>query len=296
MATNLFDEISIEVSRRIGDPVSSASGAGKVLTAAERNAYVNKALLEYFNRNWQAARGSVKEFLSVFPELLVINSITTDSNGEFNIYGQPDITLAYPGSFVTDASSTTSGVYGAIITKASHGLTSADLEKLIVAFDTGVDMVLGRIKRIADTSNFEINGEFGASVTGTLKYGVFQRSATVNGWLAVLIDAYATVAAQRIKILSGELYTIVKNGLNSLYTPSSTNYFSFQIADYLKFLPASEFSQKAIEIQYIKQPLQSDGSLIAQGGGTDSPFRRHHGSAIASIAEELIRIDRQFAA
>lgn len=295
MATPLFDEIDIAISRRIGDPAASASTNGKVLTAAERNAYTNKALLEYFNRSWTALGGNIKEFLKIFPELLVVGQITTDSNGEFNIYGQPDNVLDYTTELVTDASHASSGSYGAIITDTGHGLTSADLDRIIVAWGTAVNIVVGRIKRIVDDNNFEIDQEFGGGVAGTLVYGVFTRSTSQNGWLAVLIDAYAIAASLQIKIMPGEHYTIIKNSLNGMYVPSSTNYFGFQIADYLKFLPASEFSQKAIEIQYIKQPLQSDGSLIAQGGSVDSPFRRHHNSAIAAIGEELIRIDRQYA-
>ena len=93
MATPLFDAIDVEISRRIGDPVATASTAGKRFTAAERNAYTNKALLEYFNRKWEAYGGDAKRMLELLPELAISVPVTTDANGEYTL-ASPNLFLA----------------------------------------------------------------------------------------------------------------------------------------------------------------------------------------------------------
>ena len=85
MATTNFDRISIEVSRRIGDPVGAVGTNGKKLTADERNAYVNKALLKYYNDYWLTVKGDEDVFLSIFPELIVSTNVATDASGIYTL-------------------------------------------------------------------------------------------------------------------------------------------------------------------------------------------------------------------
>ncbi len=83
MATPKFDRISVETSRRIGDVVASAATAGKTMTANERTAYVNKALLKLFNREWKKVDGNNTVFIEIFPELMRDDTITTTAGGEY---------------------------------------------------------------------------------------------------------------------------------------------------------------------------------------------------------------------
>ncbi len=83
MATPKFDKISVEVSRRVGDPVVSAPTAGTFMTAAERNAYVSKALMKLFNEVWASVGGNNSAFIELFPELMRDDTITTTPGGEY---------------------------------------------------------------------------------------------------------------------------------------------------------------------------------------------------------------------
>lgn len=77
MATIKFDLILQEFSRRIGDRLASAFTpgggafpAGVILDAADAISYVNRALNEYFERNWMAVEGDRVAFGRLFPELI----------------------------------------------------------------------------------------------------------------------------------------------------------------------------------------------------------------------------------
>ena len=295
MATNLFDEIDIEISRRIGDPVATAATAGKKLTATERNAYTNKALLKYFNDHWAVLKGNIDLFIAMFPELIVNDQITTDVNGEYNFYDAPVNAIDYAAEVVTNALSASSGDFGSIITETTHNLTADDEGKTIVVWHATENLVVAKIARYIDADNFEITEDLDGTPGSAVHYGVFSPSTTSTGYLQILVDAYNNTDGKDVKILPSTLYLIVKNGINPMYVPSSTNLFGFQLADYFKFLPQLDFNIKSIDVTFIKQPLQEDGSLLAQGGSQDSPFRRHHNSAIAAIGEDLIRIDFQYA-
>ncbi len=80
MATPNFDSISVELSRRLGDPVSSASTDGLQLTAVIRNAYVNKALNKFF-ADAIAKSGGVIGMQKLFPELCSIRKVTVTYDG-----------------------------------------------------------------------------------------------------------------------------------------------------------------------------------------------------------------------
>ncbi|OIO19440.1 MAG: hypothetical protein AUJ54_06630 [Ignavibacteria bacterium CG1_02_37_35] len=85
MATPKFDRISVEFSRRINDPVAAADNAGKVLSADERTAYVNKALFKYQHDIWMQLGGDVKKFIQVFPELVVIRTVLIGASARYTI-------------------------------------------------------------------------------------------------------------------------------------------------------------------------------------------------------------------
>lgn len=69
MATPKFDLVNTSLATRIGDPVASASTNGTVLTAAERNTYVNRAANKLFSDAWYSTGGNGEVFLGIFPEL-----------------------------------------------------------------------------------------------------------------------------------------------------------------------------------------------------------------------------------
>jgi hypothetical protein len=74
MATPKFDRISVELSRRLNDPVSGATSNGANLTAVERNEFINMALQELFNQKWQQYGGDIANFTKELPELVVPRS------------------------------------------------------------------------------------------------------------------------------------------------------------------------------------------------------------------------------
>lgn len=87
MATPLFDDVSIEFAKAIGDYIASMTAAteGNKLTAAERNGIVNKALSELFRQTWQQVGGNAEAFIEIFPELLVERQITTSAGGTYTV-------------------------------------------------------------------------------------------------------------------------------------------------------------------------------------------------------------------
>ena len=82
MPTPKFDFLSIELSKRIGDPITTADQDGVALSASARNSIINKALLELFKTYW---KGNIDDFIGLFPELTVKRTITTNSNGLYTI-------------------------------------------------------------------------------------------------------------------------------------------------------------------------------------------------------------------
>ena len=80
MATPKFDRISVELSRRLNDPVAAAATNGSTLTAAQRNEFVNMALQELFNMKWQQYGGDIAGFTKELPELIVPRTGTLSSS------------------------------------------------------------------------------------------------------------------------------------------------------------------------------------------------------------------------
>lgn len=80
MATPKFDKISLNLATAIGDPVSAVADDGVVLSAAQRNLYVNEALEKLFTEGL----ASIKEkevLIGVFPELYQRRTVTCTKVG-----------------------------------------------------------------------------------------------------------------------------------------------------------------------------------------------------------------------
>lgn len=79
--------MSIELGRRLGDPPTSDSAAngGTWLTAAVRNAYVNKGLNKFWSDMLGSVKGDIQQFVNIFPELLSAATELTLSSGKFII-------------------------------------------------------------------------------------------------------------------------------------------------------------------------------------------------------------------
>lgn len=124
--------------------------------------------------------------------------------------------------------------------------------------------------------------------------GTYVIAGSSNADFFKLIDGFLSTVY--IKVLPKHLYNIVKLGINDLYVPSASNLFAFELAGTLYFLPASSFNAQSVTMNFIKRPVHTDGSFYSAGdSGGDIPFYPHWNSKIAEIAEELVRIDRQFA-
>ena len=80
MATPKFDRISVELSRRLNDPVVAATSNGSNITAIQRNEFVNMALMELFNLKWQQHGGDIENFTKEFPELIVTRLASLSSS------------------------------------------------------------------------------------------------------------------------------------------------------------------------------------------------------------------------
>jgi len=85
MATPKFDRLSIELSRRINDAVSSASTNGDTLSANDRTAYINKALLIFQNNYIKGVKGDLYLYAKLFPEMITQTQITLTSNSDYTI-------------------------------------------------------------------------------------------------------------------------------------------------------------------------------------------------------------------
>lgn len=83
MASPKLDAINVQFSRKIGDAVASASTAGNILSAAERDTYINLALNEVFRKYWELVQGNSEKFLEIFPELHKSLQVTTTAGGTF---------------------------------------------------------------------------------------------------------------------------------------------------------------------------------------------------------------------
>lgn len=91
-----LEKISLELGARINDAFTSAGAAiagntdGIVLTAAQRMAYINKAMFKLVNDVWQKANESdykhAKEiFAAMFPELIVYREVSTTAASKYVI-------------------------------------------------------------------------------------------------------------------------------------------------------------------------------------------------------------------
>lgn len=85
MATPLFDSMSIELSRRVNDPVAAAATNGQWLSSLERTSYLNKAMLLLINEAWTTLNGDKKKFVEIFPELVKISGELTLSSRQYSL-------------------------------------------------------------------------------------------------------------------------------------------------------------------------------------------------------------------
>lgn len=85
MAMEKFKAAQLAFARKIGDAVTLASDAGNILSATERDTYINLALNELFRKYWAGVQGDSKKFLEIFPELLKSLQITTTAGGIFTL-------------------------------------------------------------------------------------------------------------------------------------------------------------------------------------------------------------------
>lgn len=98
MANNTkLERISIELARRLNDAytaegteITTGDMNGKVVSAAARMAYINKAMFKLFNDVWMLAnntdpKNAKQIFAGIFPELVVTRTGTTDPNSVFAI-------------------------------------------------------------------------------------------------------------------------------------------------------------------------------------------------------------------
>jgi len=72
-----LERISIELSRRIKDPVNNGNADGDRISSIDRMMYINKALLKIVDDVWMSVKGDKKAFCNLFPELVVPRDITT---------------------------------------------------------------------------------------------------------------------------------------------------------------------------------------------------------------------------
>jgi len=105
MATPKFDRISVELSRRLNDPVAAAATNGSTLTAAQRNEFVNMALQELFNMKWQQYGGDIAGFTKELPELIVPRTGTLSSSSY--VIASPNLDFKELVSLVIDTKSAT---------------------------------------------------------------------------------------------------------------------------------------------------------------------------------------------
>ena len=85
MPSPKMDLINVQFSKKIGDAVSAASTAGEILSAAERDAYINLALNEVFRKYWESAQGNSEKFLEIFTELHKPIEIATTAAGLYTL-------------------------------------------------------------------------------------------------------------------------------------------------------------------------------------------------------------------
>lgn len=81
MASPLFDSISMRLAKRISDPVASAATNGTILTAAARDEYINKAMMEIIRKYWELVKGDTQTFIEIFPELVKTATFNTTAGG-----------------------------------------------------------------------------------------------------------------------------------------------------------------------------------------------------------------------
>ncbi len=92
MANNIkLERISIELAKRLNDAFTSADIAvagdtdGKVISAAQRMVYINKAMLKMFNDFWIQVKGEKRVFAQIFPELVVTRNVMTTNESTYVI-------------------------------------------------------------------------------------------------------------------------------------------------------------------------------------------------------------------
>lgn len=92
MATLRWDRIADGFLKRIPDtfvstftPGTMVMPASNILTAAQITDYVNRGLLEFFDKIWAAVEGNAEKFGNIFPELIKISDEITLTSGNYTL-------------------------------------------------------------------------------------------------------------------------------------------------------------------------------------------------------------------
>lgn len=121
--------------------------------------------------------------------------------------------------------------------------------------------------------------------------GIFVLAASGTYDFFKLHSAYKST--QIIKCLDKTLKAIVVTSNNELYTPSTSNFIAIEIEGTIAFYPAASFNAQAVNIQYVRRPIDITGAAFTNGGTYDHPFNANWNDTIVSIALELFKQDTQ---
>ena len=199
------------------------------------------------------------------------NLAVSDVAEMLNDASQPDYGVSQVISTVTPYYGvTTSGAYtrvGKIITKSAHGLTSADIGKLMFIFDgQGYDAGVTYITGITDSGHFTVSSDFGDNLAG-ISYYVFNAIADVSTFdlanltysfdkiIKLVSNTYGLIPEK--KDLEFENITNLNQWVNSIVFNQFGNEISLKKG-------SGVTSMGAITLYYYRQPIPmtADGSYI----------------------------------
>ena len=144
--------ISIEFSRRINDAVSAGDAPGQILTAVDRMAYINKAMLKMVDDVWNAVKGDKKLFIALLPELSRSRAITTAAGGTYTI-ATPN--LDYFQLIEASINNGTDVVQGAIIPSAySQTVLNGQIPQLLGDANNPMVIEIGGLITFAPIASF----------------------------------------------------------------------------------------------------------------------------------------------
>lgn len=144
--------ISIELSRRINDPVTVGDANGTILSSDDRMAYINKAMLKMVDDVWQAVKGDKKLFLVLLPELARLRNIITQAGG---IYQMATPNLDFFQLVEATITNGTSIVQGSIIPSAySQTVLNGKIPQLLGDVNNPMIVESGGLITFAPTGSF----------------------------------------------------------------------------------------------------------------------------------------------